>query len=264
MINSPKEVANHCLEIGKNKASLPAGRMFLLAVLAGMFIALGAVGANTVSCLMENGSAAKIAAGVIFPAGLAMVVIAGGELFTGNCLILLSVLGKRTSAEKMLRNWIIVYLGNFVGAIFVAWGVYAGGQTQLFQGALLELTIQTAVTKCGHTFGEALLLGVFCNFLVCIAVWMGFAGKTAVDKIVGLFFPIFLFVASGYEHSVANMYYIPAGIFSAGEAGQSMGLTWSGFLFSNLLPVTIGNILGGALLVAGIYYLVYIKGESQT
>lgn len=262
MINSPKEVAKNCLEIGKNKTELAAGRMFLLAVLAGMFIALGAVGANTVSCLIENGSAAKIAAGVIFPAGLAMVVIAGGELFTGNCLILLSVLGKRTSPGKMLRNWIIVYLGNFAGAVFVAWGVYAGGQTQLFQGALMELTIQTAVNKCSHTFLEAMLLGLFCNFLVCIAVWMGFAGKTAVDKIVGLFFPIFLFVASGYEHSVANMYYIPAGIISAGEMGEEMGLTWSGFLFSNLLPVTIGNIIGGAVFVAAIYYLVYIKGES--
>lgn len=263
MINSPKEVARNCLEIGKNKAELPVGRMFLLAFLAGMFIALGAAGANTVSCLMENGSAAKIAAGVIFPAGLAMVIVAGGELFTGNCLILLSVLSGKASFSKMMKNWGIVYLGNFLGAVFVAWGVCASGQNQLFQGALLDLTIQTAVNKCSHSFTEAFLLGVFCNFLVCIAVWMSFAGKTAVDKIVGLFFPIFLFVASGYEHSVANMYYIPAGIFSAKEATEGMSLSWQGFLVSNLLPVTLGNILGGALLVAGIYYLVYIKGENH-
>lgn len=261
MINSPKEIATLYLTVGKSKTEMQVRKLFLLGILAGFFIALGAVGANTVSCMMENPSAAKIAAGVIFPTGLAMVLIAGGELFTGNCLILLPVLDKKVSVTAMLRNWVIVYLGNFVGAVCVAWGVCQGGQLKLFDGALATLTIQTAVNKCSHSFGAAVLLGIFCNFLVCIAVWMSFAGKTVIDKIIGLFFPIFLFVASGYEHSVANMYYIPAGIFA--DVAGTAELTWGTFLFSNLLPVTIGNVIGGSVFVAAIYYLIYIKEEGK-
>lgn len=261
MINSPKEIAMQYLAVGKSKTEMQAGKLFLLGVMAGFFIALGAAGANTVSCMMENQSAAKMAAGVIFPAGLAMVLIAGGELFTGNCLILLPVLGKKTAVRAMLRNWVIVYLGNFAGAVCVAWGVCQSGQVDLFDGALAALTIQTAVNKCSHSFGSAVLLGIFCNFLVCIAVWMSFAGKTVMDKIIGLFFPIFLFVASGYEHSVANMYYIPAGIFA--DAAGTTDLTWGMFALSNLLPVTIGNIIGGAVFVAAIYYLIYMKEEGK-
>lgn len=261
MINSPKEIALHYLNIGKSKVEMSVMKLLLLGIMAGVFIALGAVGANTVSCMMDNPSAAKIAAGILFPAGLAMVLVAGGELFTGNCLILLPVLDKKASFTAMLRNWYIVYLGNFIGAVCVAWGICQGGQLHLFNNTLMTLTIQTAVNKCSYSFIEAVILGIFCNFLVCIAVWMSFAGKTVIDKIFGLFFPIFLFVASGYEHSVANMYYIPAGIFA--DMAGTVGLTWSKFLLSNLLPVTIGNVIGGSIFVAGIYYLIYIKEEGK-
>lgn len=256
MINTPKEVAQNYLTIGRAKAEMPAVQTFLLAVMAGIFIALSAAGANTVSCMMGNGSAGKIAAGTLFPAGLAMVLIAGGELFTGNNLIILPVLDKKIPLSAMLRNWVIVYAGNFVGAVCVAWAVQASGQLGLFDNKLMELTIQTALNKCSYTFSEAVLLGICCNFLVCIAVWMSFAGKTVADKILGLFFPIFLFIASGYEHSVADMYYIPAGIFAGGGAE---GLNWGTFFMSNLLPVTIGNIIGGAVFVGTAYYLIYIK-----
>lgn len=262
-MNTPKEITEKYIKIGKGKAELPGYQAFLLAIMAGIFIALGAAGANTVACTMAGGSAAKLAAGVIFPAGLAMVLIAGGELFTGNCLLLLPVLSGEITVFAMLKNWVIVYLGNLAGAVLVAWAVCASGQTGLFNGALETLTVNTALVKCSYSFPGAFLLGILCNFLVCIAVWMSFAGERIADKILALFFPIFLFVASGYEHSVANMYYIPAGIFmNVQNAVQTAGggaeiLTWGVFFCKNLFPVTLGNIVGGSALVGGIYYLVY-------
>lgn len=272
MINLPGEIAANYVSMGKKKAETSLRNLLLMGVLAGMFIALAAVAANTASCTITSPGLAKLTAGAVFPAGLIMVLLAGGELFTGDCLILISVLEKETTAAKMLRCWIVVYLGNFVGSLLIAWAVNEAGQLSLFSGALAAATVKTAVAKTSLSFFSAFLLGVLCNFLVCIAVWCCFAGKTLADKAIGVFFPIMLFVVSGFEHSVANMYYIPAGLFAlhngtfaaaAIQGGVDVsGLTWGSFLLKNLLPVTLGNIVGGSLLVGLIYWTLYLKKKK--
>lgn len=267
---TPNEIAVNVIGIGKKKASTPSFKLICLGIMAGMFIALAAVGANTGSSVVENASIAKLIAACIFPAGLVMVLLAGSELFTGNCLIIVSVIEKESTMLNMLRNWLCVYFGNFIGAIIVAFCVNAAGQLDLFGGALALTTMKTAAAKAALPFGKAVILGVFCNFLVCIAVWISFAAKTVSGKIIGLFMPVMLFVLSGFEHSVANMYYIPAGIFASmnpayAEQAASIAnidaLTWGGFI-SNLIPVTIGNIIGGMVMVGMMYWLIYLKKDS--
>ncbi len=225
-------------------------KTLLLGILAGMFIALAGVGAT-----FGNVYVNKVMGAAIFPAGLAMVIIAGSELFTGNCLLILPVLEKTITAGKMLRNLVIVYIGNLIGAVLVAAMTVYGGT---FDG-ISEAVIATAVAKATLPFGMALLRGILCNILVCIAVWMAMAARDVAGKIVGLFFPVFLFVLCGFEHCVANMFYLPAGLFMAARCGAaaqglSVGTMWLG----NLLPVTLGNIIGG-FAVGGTYWLGYMK-----
>ncbi len=265
---TPAEVASNVIGIGKAKTSMPSVKLLFLGVLAGMFISLGAVGANTVSAFMTSAGAAKLAGACVFPAGLAMVLIAGSELFTGNCLIAVPVLTGDVKVSQMLRNWLFVYIGNFIGAMLVAVIMAGTGLFSLNGGAAAAVTVSTAAAKCSISFGGAILRGILCNFLVCIAVWMSFAAKTVSGKIIGLFFPVMLFVLCGFEHSVANMYYIPAGLFARySEAFISSGaeapaaLTWGNFFLKNLIPVTIGNIIGGSVIVAGIYRGVYLKKQ---
>ena len=263
---SPAEVAKNVINIGKGKANNSIGRLFLLGIMAGMFIALAAVGANTASCTVENASIAKLVGALIFPVGLAMVLIAGSELFTGNCLIIVPVLEKEVTVGRMLRNWITVYLGNFVGAMLVAVLVNFSGQLDLFGGALAVTTMKVAAGKASLSFGKAILLGILCNFLVCIAVWISFAAKTVACKMLGLFMPIMLFVLAGFEHSVANMYYVPSGLIAlsthadaAADIANIGNLTWGNFFVNNLIPVTIGNIIGGAFLVGFMYWAIYLS-----
>ena len=263
---SPKEVAQNVIGIGKAKATNKPAKLFLLGILAGMFIALAAVGANTASSVVENASIAKLIAACVFPVGLAMVLLAGSELFTGNNLIIVSVLEKEVTVGQMLKNWVCVYLGNFVGSLLIAALINYSGQLDLFGGALAVTTIKAAATKASLKFGKAILLGILCNFLVCIAVWISFAAKTVGGKMAGLFMPIMLFVLAGFEHSVANMYYVPAGLFAAGlypDAAASVAnianLTWGNFFLNNLIPVTIGNIIGGVGLVGCMYWAIYLK-----
>jgi len=268
---TPAEVAKNVIGIGKTKASMSSGKLFFLGILAGMFIALAAAGANTVSAFMQSPGAAKLAAACVFPAGLSMVLVAGSELFTGNCLIAVSVLAGETKLAQMLRNWLFVYIGNLVGSLLVALMMAGSGLFSLASGAAAVTTVSAAAGKCSLSFGAAFLRGVMCNFLVCIAVWMSFAAKSVGGKIIGAFFPIMLFVLCGYEHSVANMYYIPAGLFAAnGAVFQSAAssvdtgmLTWGNFFIRNLLPVTLGNIVGGSVLVGAIYWGVYLRGKKN-
>ncbi len=235
-----------------------------------MFIAIAGVGASTASVSIGSASVAKLVGACVFPAGLTLVILAGSELFTGNCLIIISVLEKEATIVGMLRNWVIVYVGNFVGSILVAWGVSACHQLSLFDSALAGATINTAVAKCSMTFGDAFIKGIFCNFLVCLAVWLGFSSKTAAGKIAALFYPIMVFVLSGFEHSVANMFYAPAGLFAMGNpdylakaTADTAKLTWGAFFGKNLLPVTLGNIVGGALFVGAVYWFVYLKKDDK-
>lgn len=225
--------------------SLP--RLLLLGALAGAFIAFAGVAASIGGAL-----GGKLASATIFPIGLTMVLLAGSELFTGNCLFLMPLLRRNITAGHMLRNWVAVYLGNLLGSVAVAFLVVQCGALD----GIAEAALAAAVTKAALPFGVALLRGVLCNFLVCLAVWMAFCAQSAGGKVVSLFGPIFLFVLCGFEHSVANMYYIPAGIFLA-ENGE---VTWLS-LWQNLLPVTLGNMVGGCGL-GGILYLLY--GRKNT
>ncbi len=238
--------ADYCAAAEKRTAqSLP--RLLLLGALAGAVRPLAGVAAAR-----GGARAAKLASATIFPIGLTMVLLAGSELFTGNCLFLMPLLRRNITAGHMLRNWVAVYLGNLLGSVAVAFLVVQCGALD----GIAEAAVAAAVTKAALPFGVALLRGVLCNFLVCLAVWMAFCAQSAGGKVVSLFGPIFLFVLCGFEHSVANMYYIPAGIFLA-ENGE---VTWLS-LWQNLLPVTLGNMVGGCGL-GGILYLLY--GRKNT
>ena len=266
-MNSPAEIAKNYIAIGKGKATMKISRMFVLAIMAGMFIAIAGAGASTASATL-TGSVGRLVNACVFPAGLTLVILAGSELFTGNCLMIIPVLEKEIPITGMLKNWIVVYLGNFVGGVFVAWGMSASHQLSLYDGQLAASTINTAVTKVSMSFGDAFLKGVFCNFLVCLAVWLAFAAKSAAGKIIALFYPIMVFVVCGFEHSIANMFYCPAGLFAMANpdylalaTADVSKLTWGSFLVNNLIPVTLGNIVGGALLVGLVYWFAYLKKD---
>lgn len=237
-MNSPAQIAENYVPIAVGKGNMPRGKMFLLAILAGMFIALAGVGASIGNVVVN-----KLAGACIFPAGLAMVILAGSELFTGNCMMVVAVAQRQLTVKKLLLSWLIVYAGNFVGALLVAWLAVYGGT---FAGSY-EALIATAAAKTSLGFGEAFIRGILCNILVCLGVWMAFAAKDAGGKVISLFFPIMVFVLCGFEHCVANMFYIPGGIFSCIRYGVTAeGLNWGTMLVKNLLPVTLGNIAGGA------------------
>ena len=270
---SPKETAERYVNIGRGKAALPIGRMLVLGMLAGAFIALAAVGANTALSTVTNPSLGKLAAACVFPGGLAMVLLAGSELFTGNCLMVMPLLQGEIGWGGMVRNWLFVYIGNLLGSLLIVGLVAGGGQWGLFSGQLAVTTIKVAAGKTALSFPAAFCLGVCCNFLVCIAVWISFAADSVGGKLAGLFFPIMLFVLAGFEHSVANMYYIPAGIVAAAdpayaalaaEAGvDASGLTWGAFFLRNLLPVTLGNIVGGSILVGCSYWYSFLRPNKK-
>ena len=251
------------LGVGETKAKLKLARMFVLAILAGMFIGIAGIGATTASSTIRNAAVAKLVGACIFPAGLSMVVVAGSELFTGNCLMVMALMNGRIRVSAMLRNWVVVYIGNLVGSLLVALLVTYGHTLSLFGNQLAASVVSTAQTKVTMPFADAFIRGILCNFLVCIAVWMSFAAKSVPGKIIGVFFPIMVFVLCGFEHSVANMYYISAGLFGASEYGiAAEGLTWGAFFVKNLLPVTLGNIIGGSVCVGAAYYLAYVKKDK--
>lgn len=252
---SPTEVAQRYVETGKSKAALPVGRMLLLGMLAGAFIALA--GGSATFAVSYGG---RLAGAAVFPAGLAMVLLAGSELFTGNCLLVIPLLERQLTWGRMLRSWGVVYLANVLGAGSVAALTVAAGT---FDG-VYESVVATAAAKAGLPFLTALLRGVLCNFLVCIAVWMSLAAQSVPGKLAAMYLPIFTFVLCGFEHSVANMFYLPAGILAAGRYGVAAeGLSWASMWTGNLLPVTLGNILGGCL-VGVVYWAVYLRKERWT
>lgn len=250
------ETLEATIKSGEVKASGSIIKLTILGILAGAFIALAAAGSNMAAFHFlsqpEMVGVGKAIAGLVFAAGLVMVVLAGGELFTGNCLMVTSVMDSKISIGAMLRNWVIVYIANFIGSVIVAFFVVSSGLLGTGNGLLGTVTINIALAKSSLPFVKAIILGIMCNFLVCIAVWMATAADSTIGKVFCIFFPIWLFVTSGYEHSIANMYYIPAGLFAA--HGGTAGLTWGSFLLGNLLPVTIGNIIGGAIFVGCAFY----------
>jgi formate transporter len=286
----PPAMAAKAEDLGIKKASLKLDNMFLLAILAGAFIGIGAIFATTVSAgSMAISDAAgdaafktglpygltRLLAGLSFTVGLILVVVGGAELFTGNNLITMAFMSKKATMSGLLRNWVVVWIGNLVGSMLTALIVFFGKQ-YTFGGNSIGLTaLSIGNTKCGFTFIQAVALGIMCNALVCMAVWMCYSARSTADKILAIIPPIACFVAAGFEHSVANMYFIPVSLFikyfggdkffgTIGKAASDFPhLTWGNFFGANLLPVTIGNIIGGAIMVGLIYWFVYNRKTSE-
>jgi formate/nitrite transporter len=257
---SPREIAERVEKIGVAKARLPLLSTVMLGILAGGFIGLGALYFVLVRSDASLGYAAgQVLGGVAFSLGLILVVVAGAELFTGNNLLAMAWADRRISTVELLRNWVVVCGANFVGAAGLAGFVYVSGHPELNNGAIAEQYLKIAAAKCALPFWTAFFKGVLCNVLVCMAVWMASAGRSVTDKILAIVFPISAFVAAGFEHSIANMYIIPLAILlkSAGLAGVGAdAIGWYG-LFRNLVPVILGNLVGGSVFVGLVYYVIY-------
>jgi len=264
-MNSPAEILNAYSEAGSKKAALPFGKLFMLSIFAGAFIAFGGLASSIVSCGMQPAALGRFLGAVVFPVGLAMVLIAGSELFTGNCMIIISVMDKKANVWGFVRNLLIVYAGNFVGGTFIAALACYGHVFDLYNGALANATVATAAAKCNLSFTDAFFKGILCNIMVCIAVWMSFAESTVPGKIIASYLPVVLFVIGGFEHCVANFYFIPAGLFASGEYGiAAEGLNWTRFFLVNEIPVTLGNIVGGSVCVGLGYWCIYRNKKSNT
>jgi formate transporter len=273
---SPPEIAKRIAAVAEKKSGLDFFRMFVLAILAGVFIAFGAQFYTLV--VHDSGLAFglnNLIGGLVFCLGLILVVIAGAELFTGNTLIVMGFIERKVSARQLLKGWSIVYLGNLVGSLVMVLLMYYTAQWG-FHGAMVGgKALLIADAKVNMTFLEAFMRGIVCNVLVCLAIWLAFSGRSTIDKIVAVIFPVTAFVASGFEHCVANMYFVPMGLALNGQAevlaaaqgmaGQPImlgNLTVAGFIVKNLIPVTLGNIIGGSLLVGVIYWSVYLRQFS--
>jgi formate/nitrite transporter len=262
---SPGEIAERVESVGVAKARLPFLQTAMLGLLAGAFIGLGAMYFTLVASDASIGFAAgRVAGGVCFSLGLLLVVVAGAELFTGNNLLAMAWAEGRISAGEVLRNWAIVCAANFVGAAGLAVLVYLSGHWQLNAGAVGATALRIAAAKAALPAWQAFFLGVLCNILVCMAVWMSLAGRSVVDKLVAIVFPISAFVAAGFEHSIANMYFFPLALLlkAAGAPLPPGGETITvGAMLSNLGPVIAGNIVGGSVLVALVYWVIYLRGR---
>lgn len=258
---SPDQITKHTEQVGIKKTSTGIFNSFMLAFMGGMFIALASVGSIIATCTIQNFSIAALISGIVFATGLMMVVIAGGALFTGNVLIIISVLQKKVSVISMAVNLGVSFIGNLVGALFTVVIIHFSGALEGANGAILAKLITKAAHKVEYPFSEAFLLGILCNILVCLAVWMMSSAKDTSGKVLACFFPITLFILSGYEHIVANMYYIPAGILASmnadyvkmsGVSGDIVShITFSG-LVDNFIPVLLGNFFGG--IIIGVAY----------
>ncbi len=259
-MKSPAEIAVKYESVGAGKAEAPAFKTFLLAIMAGAFIALGGLGSQIASCCAADASSARMVSSVVFPIGLFMVLVGGAELFTGNSLIMIPVLSGKAKVSGMLKNWVIVYFGNMVGGFLIALCAATSHIYSFSNNALAQGVVNTAVTKANISFSDGLLRGILCNVLVCMAVWCSFAADELAGKVLALWLPVMLFIICGFEHCVANMYFIPAGMLTSAIYGiPADGLSLFGFFVTNLIPVTIGNIIGGGVCVGAMYYVIYLR-----
>lgn len=265
---TPAEIAQKAEQVGVAKAQLDPGSTLMLGILAGAFIGLGAMFSTVVATETKLGyGVTRLLVGLAFSLGLILVVVGGAELFTGNNLIVMAWAHGKVSMGALLRNWAMVYAGNFIGAVATAYGVYWSGIWSLNDHKVGAAALTVAAAKCNLTWLEAFMRGVFCNALVCLAVWLAFSARNTTDKIAAVVFPVTAFVAAGFEHSIANMYFIPMGLLlrDHGEVIAALRnvpldhLTLSAFLLKNLLPVTLGNIGGGAVMVGLVYWFVYLR-----
>ena len=275
---TPNEVAGELVTVAENKANLSLLQKIVLGIIAGAYIAFAAVASNTAAFqLMNNPSTlgiSKLISAFVFSGGIILVVVCGSELFTGNNLMLMGVYEKKISVKQLLISWGIVYVANFVGSILIAFMVAKSGQLGFAGSMLGGATIKIACTKVSLSTSNAILLGIMCNWLVCLAVWGSTAARDIGSKIMAIFFPIMMFVTAGFEHSIANMYYISAGLFAKEnsqyvDAALQLGLKqsdianldWSSFFLGNLFPVTLGNIIGGTIFVGTAYWLAFMRNK---
>ena len=269
----PEQILDTALNTSEVKASSSFSKLMILGILAGSFIAFAAQGSTMAAfnLLLDSNTfgLGKALAGAIFATGLMMVVMGGGELFTGNTLMLAGLIDRRIKLSSMIRNWVIIYIANFIGSMIIVILINYSGQLMNADAMLGAMALKIAAGKVNLSFLQAFCLGILCNWLVCMAVWMAYGAKSLAGKAICIFFPIWLFITSGFEHSVANMYYIPIGIFikSNNVIAEASGLppeildnlNWGTFFVNNLLPVTIGNIIGGGIFVGIAYYIAFRK-----
>ena len=274
----PPEMAAKAEQIGFKKAHTDPISVIVLAIVAGVFISFGAIFSTTVTAgasgVIPYG-VIRLLAGLVFSLGLILVIVGGAELFTGNNLIVMAWASRKVSTWELAKNWIYVYAGNFIGAVSAVVAMYLGGQFLFSNGAIGAAALSTADAKCNLSFLQALVLGVLCNNLVCLAVWLTFSARTTTDRILTIIPPVTAFVAAGFEHSIANMYFIPIGLFIKFGAPASFwtaigktaadfpNITIEKFLLNNLVPVTIGNIIGGSVFVGLVYWFVYLRGPKM-
>lgn len=269
----PLDIALKAEALGAQKTRADMLSLLVLAILGGAFIALGAMFATTVLAGADDAlpfGVSRLLSGLVFCLGLILVVVGGAELFTGNTLMVMAWAARKVTLREMLRAWLIVYIGNFIGAIGTAALVFLSGQYLLGDGDVAEVALNLARNKAALPFAQALFLGILCNVLVCLAVWLSYGARSTADKVLAVLFPVSAFVIAGFEHSVANMYLIPLGLFIKAwapaalwtEMGSAVAdfdaLTWPAF-FVSLVPVTIGNIIGGGGLVGGVYWFIYLR-----
>lgn len=264
----PMEIALRSEEVGETKANMAAMPTFVLAVLAGAFIAWG----GAFSTIVVTGGdvpmpfgVMKLLGGLAFSLGLILVIVAGAELFTGNNLIVMAWASRRVTTLQVLRNWLIVFAGNFAGAVGIAFLVYFSGFADQGSGAVGETMLKIGAAKCSLTWTHAIAAGIGCNVLVCLAVWLCMGARSVSSKILAILFPVTAFVATGMEHCVANMYFVPAAMLvkqARGVGDLYPEINFTDFIVNNLLPVTLGNIIGGAVLVGLVYWFVFLRREN--
>jgi formate/nitrite transporter len=272
MSRKPREIADYICSVCEGKVKTPVARLLLLAILAGVYVGFGGylflIVTSDAATYVGHGVAALLG-GVTFSLGLILIVLGGAELFTGNGLLTVSCLSKKISTVDVLKNWVIVYFGNFLGSLLLVGFIFAAGSYAAYDGSIAVRILQVSSAKASLSFWPALLRGILCNWLVCLAVWLAGSAEDTTGKILAIVFPISAFIAMGLEHSVANMFIIPFGMLLAGDpalvakAGVDAGSLNAMGLFGNLLPVTIGNLIGGALFVAAVYWYIYLHESAK-
>jgi formate/nitrite transporter len=259
---SPREIAQRVQDASMLKVRLPFLQLAMLGILAGGFIGLGSLYYVIVASDAQLGFAAqRVLGGLVFSLGLLLVVVAGAELFTGNNLLAMAWADGSLPTKDVLTNWVVVCAANFVGAAGLAAVVFLSGHAEMNGGAIGMTYLQIAAAKSSLPFWEAFFRGVLCNVLVCMAVWMTLAGRSVMDKFIAIVFPISAFVAAGFEHSIANMYFLPLAMMLQAAAGQPVEVAG---LWRNLVPVIAGNLVGGSVLVALVYYVIYRRAPRDT
>jgi len=270
---TPAETLIFVSDLGAAKIKRKLSSLLILAFFSGVFISFAAAGSTMASQnLLANTDTfgiGRVLSGMIFASGLMMVVLTGAELFTGSTMLLISVYERKATVKQLLFNWLIVYIGNFIGGIFIAWLMHLSGVFATNNGLFGAMTIKIAVNKTSLLFHSAFIMGILCNWIVCTAIWVSFSSRDITGKIFAILFINALFVINGFEHSIANMYFIPAGIFAANSpqlaalshisAEQLSALNWINFIVKNLIPVTLGNIIGGGLMVWTLFWLALKK-----